>query len=103
MQYRQTGNLLKVVLFIKSENALDAVVLDDHAVDDISDARVIFQNALADVVEEFCEVVRFVATYLEELYFQAVQAFFAEQLSFNRGDFASGHIFGGCKDIYSFG
>jgi hypothetical protein len=39
---------------------------------DVSDAGVIFQNALSHVIEEFREIVGFVPADFEELYFQAV-------------------------------
>lgn len=57
MENGQTRNLSEVVLLIEGQNVVDSVILHDHAVNYISDARVIAQNPITHVVEKLSEVV----------------------------------------------
>jgi hypothetical protein len=67
MKNRQSGDLFEVVLFVEGENFRDAVVLHDDAVNYVAHTRVVLQNALFDVIEEFREVIFLVGTNLDEM------------------------------------
>ena len=52
MENRESRNLLEVALFVEGQNLGNFVILHDDAMDDVADTRMVFQNALADMVEK---------------------------------------------------
>lgn len=75
MENGQTRNLFEVVLLIEGQNVVDSVILHDHAVNYISDARVIAQNPITHVVEKLSEVVVLVGADLEEVQSEVPKTF----------------------------
>ena len=53
MKNGQVGYLLKIILLIECQNIGDPIIFHNDAVNDVTEARMIFKNALPHVIEEF--------------------------------------------------
>src|SRR5216684_888249 len=81
MEDRKVGDLLEIILLVERQNFFDAIVFHDNAVNDVSDSRVVLQNALFDVEKELAEVVVLRWADIEYLDLQFEQSAFAYELA----------------------
>ncbi len=103
MEDRKVGDLLEIIFLVKRQNFFDAIVFHDNAVNDVSDSRVVLQNALFDVEKELAEVVVLRWADIEYLDLQFEQSAFAYELALNLGDGRPIHLFGRNEDVDHFG
>jgi hypothetical protein len=103
MKNRQSGDLFEVVLFVEGENFRDAVVLHDDAVNYVAHTRVVLQNALFDVIEEFREVIFLVGTNLDEMNLEILYPPLAYKLAFDIANTGAIHSLGGNENIHHLG
>lgn len=99
----EIGDFLEVVFFVEGENIFDAVIFYDDAVNYVSNAGMIFENAQPDVIEKFIEVIIFSRTDFEELYLDIFKALLIYQLTFDLGNGGGVHVFSGQQDIEHLG
>ncbi len=66
MEHGQSGNLAKIVLLVEGQDCADVIVSHDDIVNNVSDSRMILEDILSHMEEEFYEIVALLWADIEE-------------------------------------